>query len=168
MCMSDNYFITDWNIAEESTADPVGTVFAPVDFAGVAGETTDWACERLTTDALVLWEQVNEHRVVDTIYDSNNPGVIMDGYELIDDPDSLVFRIIITVSPATAIMTRCTVSEEGKTTLSSSAMIYEIGMLLTDNPMVMMCGNDIWYTMAMIYGNDILRNDSFKLFIVEK
>ena len=101
-----------------------------MDYAGLEGTTTMLTCTRDGNGGRVVWETLdNDGKTVMTIYDSEDgtEPAPETGYEMnIEGND---FGITITYSQTTAIMTRCSITEEAKLNVDSSAMIYLIGML---------------------------------------
>lgn len=110
-----------------NTGDLAGSVFSGTDLAGLEGDTSTLSCKRYNPEGNVIWDTINTNGVlVDTIYDSATGDDPIEGYELVGG-DENDFSLSITISETHAILTRCTIKEDGKDTVSSSAMVYLIG-----------------------------------------
>ena len=110
-----------------TSLDPAGESFSPQELVGMADQTVDLECQRSSNGGKVLWETILKNGdPVMTIYDSDEGGNAADDYEIISDNGN-EFNLRITVKQSTAILTRCTVTEDGLADVSSTAMIYFVG-----------------------------------------
>ena len=86
-----------------------------------------YSCARNAIDGQLLWHTIDvDGTVVQTLYDTAVGDPLPQGYNFVNEGDDLVFDLEVTVSKTTAILTRCTVTEEGKDTVSATAMFYLI------------------------------------------
>ena len=104
-----------------------GIVFPPQEQIELVGQTIDLTCRRNNAPGHVIWETVNpDGEQIELIFDSDDSADPIPGYELVGG-DSNIFDLRIDVTVQNALLTRCTVTEDGLGDASSTAMIYALG-----------------------------------------
>ena len=106
-----------------------GQIFHERDYADVEGGQINLLCRRLDEDAQVVWETVSvDGSTVTVIYDSESGPAPSGNYELINyAEDSNDYTLRITMTSETAMLTRCSVTYNALTDVSSTAMLFKLG-----------------------------------------
>lgn len=124
-------------------------MFESTEKVGMENNQIDLACSRNNVAGDVVWETVHSNNtVIDTIYRSGTSDDPIDGYEIIGNGND--FDLRINISQTTAILTRCTVSQDGFATVFGTAMVYCIGKYL-------------FYYILRVYSNPKFANRSKNL-----
>ena len=102
-------------------------MFEPTDYAGLSGSTTTLSCSRDADKGRMVFETINFDGEVQTVIsDSSDDDIVPgSGYDLVQNGNDFTLTITITVD--TAILTKCSITESGKLSVESTAMIYLVG-----------------------------------------
>ena len=84
-------------------------------------------CSRSASEGHIVWDLIGIDGETTNIYDSDSENEPIEGYALVGEGDENNFDLRITIAENTSMLTRCTVREDGKDTVSSVAMVYLVG-----------------------------------------